>query len=86
METGHLKSVIQGMEPMFDAIHDPFDRKFIMGAAMTRCLNCNSLLDLSETYGINKDAMYKALDVITPSRWLRRIVTSGRKKLGELHS
>lgn len=81
METGYLKSVIQGIEPMFDAIQDPFDRQFIMAATMTRFLNCDSLLDLAETYDINKDAMYKALDAITPSRWRRRLVKNGRRKL-----
>lgn len=50
METGYLEMVIQGIEPVFDAIQDPYDRQFILAATMTRCLNCNSLLDLSETF------------------------------------
>lgn len=81
MEKGYLKSVFLRIDPMFDAISNPFDRQFIMAATMTHCFNCSSLLDLSETFGINKDAMYKSLDVITPTRWQRRLMKKGREKL-----
>ncbi len=81
METGYLASILNGMASMFDAITSPSDRQLIMVASLTRFLNCDSLLDLADTYEINKDSLYQALDVVTPPRWLRRIMKAGRQRL-----
>jgi hypothetical protein len=44
MDTGYLDLVLKRIEPMFDAIQNPFDLQLILAATMTRCLNCNSRL------------------------------------------
>ena len=81
MEKAYLDFVLKGMDPMFDAVHGPYDRQLIMAGTMSRFLNCDSLLYLSKTYDINKDSLYQAFDAITPPRWLRRLVKRGRRKL-----
>lgn len=83
MTTEYLKFVVEGMSSMFDAIADPSEWRLIMAGTMTRLLNCDSLHNLANTHGINKDSLYQALDAIAPPRWLRRLVKRGRQKLAE---
>jgi len=55
MEKAYLDFVLKGMDPMFDAVHGPYDRQLIMAGTMSRFLNCDSLLDLSyEFSGLKK--------------------------------
>ncbi len=81
METEYLGFVLKGIEEMFDGVDDPSAQQLIMAATMTRFLNCDSLLDLSETHKISRFALYKSLDTLTPPRWLRRLVARGRRRL-----
>lgn len=81
MEPGYLHFVLKGMAPVLEMVHDPLDRRLVLVGSMTRFLNCDSLLDLSQTYGINKDALYASYDAINPPRWLRRLVRRGRERL-----
>ncbi len=84
MNQGYLDFVINGMEKMFDGVTDFGDRPYLLAASLSRFMNCDSLLDLSETFGINKSRLYKSADSITPCRWLRRIIFRGRKRLLQL--
>lgn len=81
MKTEYLEFVLKEMDPMFDAIDDPSAKQLILASTMTRFLNCDSLLDLAQTHDINRFALYKSLDFITPPRWLRRIMKRGRERL-----
>ncbi len=81
METEYLNFLVKEMDSMFDGIPDPYDWRLLMAGTMTRLLNCDSLLDLATTHGINQNDLYQALDTITPPRWLRRLVKRGRLKL-----
>jgi len=83
MDTGYLDFVLKGMSEMFDGVIDPSDRSYLLAASLSRYMNCDSLLDLSETFGISRMRLYDSVDAITPQRWLRRIVTRGRKRLLE---
>jgi len=60
---------------------DPSDRQLTVAGTRSRFLGCASLLDLSETYDINKGSLYKAFDAISPPRWLRRLMKRGRQRL-----
>ncbi|MDP2816145.1 MAG: hypothetical protein Q8O19_05650, partial [Rectinemataceae bacterium] len=81
MEKEYLKFVLDGMAPMFDAVTDLKDHKFLMAATMCRFLNCDSLLDLSEVYHINRKSLYKSVDAISPGRWMSRLRKAGRKRI-----
>jgi hypothetical protein len=81
MEPGYLEFMINGMAPALDMVPDPVDRRLILAGTMTRLLNCDSLLDLSQTYDINKDALYASFDAIPARRWLRRLIKRGRERL-----
>lgn len=81
METGYLKSVLNGMAPVLDMVPNLLERQLILAGTMARFLNCDSLHDLAQTYDINKDALYASFDAISPPRWLRRLVKKGRERL-----
>jgi len=59
------------------------DRSYLLAASLSWFLNCDSLLDLSETFGINRARLYKSVDAITAARWLRRLISRGRERLLE---
>lgn len=81
MDTGYLDYVLNGMGEMFDGVTDLSDRSYLLAASLCRYMNCDSLRDLSETYGISRMRLYSSVDTITPQRWLRRIIFRGRKRL-----
>ncbi|MBF0503109.1 MAG: transposase [Candidatus Riflebacteria bacterium] len=81
MKIDYLEFVLKEMDTMFDAITDPSVKQLMLAATMTRFLNCDSLLDLAQTHDISQGKIYKSLDAITPTRWLRRLMKRGRQRL-----
>ena len=65
MNPEYLNFVVDGMDNMFDGVTDPSDRQFLCTASLCRFMNCDSLLDLSETYGISRKRLYWSADTIT---------------------
>jgi hypothetical protein len=81
MEPGYLSFVIKETLSMTEIVSNPFDQSLIIAGSMSRFMNCDSLLDLSETYQIDRGSLYKAFDAVPPSRWLRRLMKRGRLRL-----
>lgn len=80
MNTGYLKFVLNGMGAMCDFVDNP-ERQYLLAATMSRLMNCDSLLDLSVTFEINKDSLYSSADAVPAARWLRKIRRYGRDRL-----
>lgn len=81
MSTEYLPFVVQEMKMMLNVLESPASLCLTMAGTMTRFLNCDSLLDLAETHRIDRGALYKAVDEVSPPRWLRRLVKRGRERL-----
>ncbi len=80
MDTGYLKFVLNGMGAMCDFVDNP-ERQYLLAATMSRLMNCDSLLDLSVTFEINKDSLYASTDAVPAARWLRKVRRDGRDRL-----
>lgn len=81
MKTVYTNFLFKEMDPMFEFVPSPEKRQLLMTAMLARFLHSDSLLDLSQTYGVNKDSLYSSLDAVSPPRWLRRLVKRGRHRL-----
>ena len=81
MPTEYIDFLLKEMAPVIEVVTDPKEQQLHMVTMLTRFLHCDSLLDLAQTYQINKDALYASLDAVSPPRWLRRLMKRGRQRL-----
>lgn len=81
MAKTYLNFLIQAMRKMLFVKTDQAKMNLLFLITFCRLLNCNSILDIAQTFELDKDQLYQSVDIVASGTWLRRIRRQGRERL-----
>lgn len=81
MTQEYLDFMMGAIGSTLDAMSCGNERPWLEMVMMCRFFNCDSLLDLSQTFEVPRERLYESLDVVGSRCWLRRLQKVGRERL-----